>query len=165
MVKEGKGGGGKRVSKSQKSGLQFGVGRIHTFLKSESMLSHHRISQGTAVYMAAALEYLNAEILELAGNAARDNKKSRIIPRHISLAIENDEELKKLFLHCIIPNGGVLPNIHMALIPKSTFSNPNKQPATGFINKAKAENSDEDEDEDNDGDFKDDPAPFVSQEY
>ncbi len=37
-----------------------------------------------------------AEILELAGNAARDNKKGRITPRHIKLAVANDEELNQV---------------------------------------------------------------------
>lgn len=37
-----------------------------------------------------------AEILELAGNAARDNKKGRVTPRHILLAVANDEELNQV---------------------------------------------------------------------
>jgi len=75
---------------------------------------------GAPVYLAAVLEYLCAEILELAGNAARDNKKSRIIPRHITLAVKNDEELNKLLGDVTIAQGGVLPNIHAVLLPKKT---------------------------------------------
>ncbi len=61
-----------------------------------------------------------AEVLELAGNAARDNKKTRIVPRHIQLAVRNDEELSKLLGGVTIAAGGVLPNIHSVLLPKKT---------------------------------------------
>ena len=118
---KGKGGRGKKgaksgsKSRSSKAGLQFPVGRIHRYLKG----SAPRIGAGAPVYLAAVLEYLCAEILELAGNAARDNKKSRIIPRHVQLAIRNDEELNKLLGGVTIASGGVLPNIHTVLLPKS----------------------------------------------
>ncbi|KAK9115768.1 hypothetical protein Sjap_014715 [Stephania japonica] len=72
------------------------------------------------VYLSAVLEYLAAEVLELAGNAARDNKKTRIIPRHVQLAVRNVEELSKLLGAVTIANGGVLPNIHQVLLPKKT---------------------------------------------
>ena len=71
-----------------------------------------------SVYLAAVLEYLCAEILEFAGNDARDNNESRIVPRHITLAVQNDEELNKLLGGVTIASGGVLPNIHAVILPK-----------------------------------------------
>ena len=79
-----------------------------------------RIGAGAPVYLAAMMEYLAAEVLELAGNAARDNKNSRIIPRHVQLAVRNDEELNKLLGGVTIAAGGVLPNIHFVLLPKKS---------------------------------------------
>ena len=76
-----------------------------------------RVGAGAPVYLAAVLEYLAAEVLELAGNAAKDNKKTRIIPRHILLAIKNDEELNRLMANTTIAEGGVLPYINPTLLP------------------------------------------------
>ncbi|GBG83579.1 hypothetical protein CBR_g37297 [Chara braunii] len=114
----GKGRGTKSVSRSQKAGLQFPVGRIARYLKAGKYAE--RVGAGAPVYLAAVMEYLAAEVLELAGNAARDNKKTRIVPRHIQLAIRNDEELSKLLGQVTIAAGGVLPNIHSVLLPKKT---------------------------------------------
>ncbi|PAV74944.1 hypothetical protein WR25_26973 [Diploscapter pachys] len=108
----------KGKSRSSRAGLQFPVGRIHRKLRKGNYAQ--RIGGGTAVYLAAALEYLAAEVLELAGNAARDNKKTRINPRHLQLAIRNDEELNKLLSGVTLSEGGVLPNIHAGLLPKKT---------------------------------------------
>jgi histone H2A len=108
----------KQTTRSSRAGLTFPVGRVHRYLKHGSYAE--RIGEGAPVYMAAVLEYLTAEILELAGNAARDNEKKRIIPRHLQLAIRNDEELNKLLDGVTIAQGGVLPHIRAELLPKKT---------------------------------------------
>eukprot|EP00798_Chlamydomonas_sp_ICE-L_P002209 gene2209-biopygen13109 len=116
--KTGGRGDKKAVSRSAKAGLQFPVGRVARYLKKGKYAE--RVGAGAPVYLAAVLEYLCAEVLELAGNAARDNKKTRIVPRHVQLAIRNDEELSKLLGSVTIANGGVLPNIHSVLLPKKS---------------------------------------------
>ncbi|OAF64858.1 hypothetical protein A3Q56_07437 [Intoshia linei] len=119
MSGRGKSGKSKNIkskSRSSKAGLQFPVGRIHRHIRKGNY--GPRIGGGAPVYMAAVMEYLAAEVLELAGNAARDNKKSRIIPRHLQLAIRNDEELNRLMKNITISQGGVLPHINSTLIPK-----------------------------------------------
>jgi len=121
MSGKGKGGrgkktGGKASSRSSKAGLQFPVGRLSRYLRKGGFAK--RVGGGAPVYLAAVLEYLCAEILELAGNAARDNKKTRIVPRHIQMAVRSDEELNKLLGGVTIASGGVMPNIHSVLLPK-----------------------------------------------
>ncbi|XP_034089599.1 histone H2A-like [Gymnodraco acuticeps] len=101
----------KAKTRSSWAGLQFPVGRVHRHLRKGNYA--HRVGAG-------ALVYLTAEILELAGNATQDNKKTRIIPRHLQLAVRNDEELNKLLGGVTIAQGGVLPNIQAVLLPKKT---------------------------------------------
>ena len=115
-----KGGKAKAVPRSAKAGLQFPVGRVARYLKKGRYAK--AVGAGAPVYLAAVMEYLAAEILELAGNAARDNKKHRIVPRHVQLAVRNDEELNKLLGGVTIASGGVLPNIHAVLLPKKSKS-------------------------------------------
>ena len=123
MSGKGKGGAakakGKKATggktKSAKAGLIFPVSRVGRLLKSAK-----RVGGAAPVYLAAVLEYLVAESVELAGNAARDNKRSRITPRHIQLAVRRDEEFSKYLGDVTIAQGGVLPNIQNALLPKKS---------------------------------------------
>mgnify|MGYP003573680680 CR=1 FL=1 len=117
--KGGRGGKGKagvkNESQSKKAGLTFPVGRLSRYLR-EGRYSA-RVGAGAPVYLAAVLEYLSAEILELAGRYCNRKKRKRIIPRHIQMAVKSDEELDQLFEGVTISEGGVPEKIHQALKP------------------------------------------------
>ncbi|XP_068115164.1 histone H2A type 2-B-like [Hyperolius riggenbachi] len=108
MSGRGKQGGKARAkakTRSSRAGLQFPVGRVHRLLRKGNYAE--RVGAGAPVYLAAVLE---------------DNKKTRIIHRHLQLAVRNDEELNKLLGGVTIAQGGVLPNIQAVLLPKKTES-------------------------------------------
>nr|XP_029735911.1 histone H2A-like [Aedes albopictus] len=100
--------------------MQFPVSRIHRLLRKGNC---ERVGVGDLLYLVAVMKYPAAKVLELAENAACDNKKIRIIHRHLQLAIRNDEEQNKLLSGANIAQGGVLPNIETVLLPKKMEKN------------------------------------------
>ena len=124
---QGVGRGSKR-SRSNKSGLIFSVSTAEHLIRRFNEGAHTdggmgspkwqllRVGKNAPVYLAAVLEYLAAEILELGGNVSRENKKTNNNNRHVELGIKNDEELNKLFSG--ISFNGVVPYIHRAFLPK-----------------------------------------------
>jgi histone H3/H4 len=92
----------------------YAAGRII----SVALLGVRAYSEVVLRYVFNALQYIAAEILELSGVVAHNNGTSIITPRHIQLAIENDEALQRMFKTCGIREGGVLPKIDSVLLPK-----------------------------------------------
>lgn len=119
MGKSGKKGGkkgGRTTTSTKKAGLKFSAGAIGGRLRRGRFTK--RVSKQAAVYLAAALEYCTSELLELATKVAQKTKKSTLKPRHIALAVRNDDELNKLLATVTIASGGVVPNVHPAIAKK-----------------------------------------------
>jgi histone H2A len=110
------------VSRSKRAGLSFPVALVSAFVRRHKQSS--RVGRLVPFGLAAVLEYVTAEVLELAGDQSRDDHRLRIAPRHIFFALSNDDDLSRLFLsdRCphghrgIIKGGGVSPLIHQSLI-------------------------------------------------
>lgn len=104
----------KRLSQAKRAGLIFPPKRFTNRLKAGNYAK--RIGLGSGLYLAAILEYLVAEVVELAGKAASDNSKRRISPRHIMMAVRNDAELSDLLKEVHFKESGVLPSIPRILL-------------------------------------------------
>lgn len=122
--KSNKGKGGRKsgskksapVSQSKKAGTMFPVGRLNRMIKQGRYAS--RTGRSAGVFMAAVLEYVCAELLELAGNVCMDRKKHLITPKDINIGCRSDEELQKLMAMACIAQGTNPSGIHEALQKK-----------------------------------------------
>jgi len=108
---------GNGLSATKRAHLMFPVGRTRKRLHDCHFAS--RISSDAPVAVTAAMEYIFAELLELAGNAAIENKKSRLLSRHLMLAIRYDDALLPLFKEGTIAASGVVPYIDNRLLSRS----------------------------------------------
>ncbi|KAL7416004.1 histone H2A type 2-B-like protein [Mrakia frigida] len=99
-----------KISTTVRAGLIFPVARTLKRIKKGRFAKVVRVDAG--VWMTAVLEYLMAEVLELAGHACKDNKRTRVTPRHILLAIRNDPELDQLLQDVTFTEAGNNPGIH-----------------------------------------------------
>lgn len=120
VFQEPPGGGQRRERKSAaaRAGLLFPVSRIERYLRMRC--AKRRVAKKAAVYLAAALEYLVAEVLDISVEYVKQNKKKRMRPRDFFLAIKEDSEFAPLLRHVIIPGAGVRPHIMKELLPPAT---------------------------------------------
>jgi len=114
MAKSGK--KAKKKTNTAKAGCKFSPGVIGGQLKRGRFAK--RVSKAAAVYLAASIEYVTSELLELATKVAKKGKKTTLKPRHLALAVRNDDELNKLLASVTIASGGVVPNVHPAIAKK-----------------------------------------------
>ncbi len=106
-------------SRQNKSNIIFPPSIIEKFLRNFGT-SKLMITSLAPVFLAAVLEYITYEIIDLASITAKDNKRVRITIRDLEVVIRCDVELNKLFnkLNVSFLGGGVLPFIHSSLLNK-----------------------------------------------
>ena len=111
----------KKGSRSSKAGLIFPVGRVSTMLRKGRFAK--RVSASSGVYLAAVLEYLTAELLDLSSKFVISAKKNtRVTPRAITLAVRHDKDLGALLKDVTLSKGGVVPAVNKALEKKAKAS-------------------------------------------
>lgn len=109
----------KNKSRQDKAGIIFPPSITEKFLR-EFGFTKIMVTKNAPIYLAAVLEYVTQDILQLASDMARENKRVRITIRDLELSVRTDLELNVLFDRCGITfiGGGVVPYIHQSLLVK-----------------------------------------------
>lgn len=97
-------------SRSSRAGITMPVARVARALKTGKYAE--RFGRTAPVFLAGALDYLAAELIELSGSVAKKAKKQRITPRAINLAVRADADLNALLGDALVSGGGVQPHIN-----------------------------------------------------
>ena len=121
--KKGKKGGERRTKK--RFGVIFSSTAMHAYLKKNHRGTRVSLCAGAA--LAALLDLIAKEILELSGNAARDHGRKTITPHHIQLAIGYDDDLSAIMANVRLTRAGVMPHIHPSLLPSEFRKSANKR--------------------------------------
>ena len=121
----------KAVSTATRADLLFAVPRVTKLMRRDRLAG--TVGRSSGLVMAAVMEYLTSEVLELAGNLCQEGRRHRIKPRDLMLAIANDEELSKVVSGAIFHESGVAPHVEPALLPqkKGAKGSPSKRQSSG----------------------------------
>ena len=111
----------KKIGTSSRAGLILPITKIMKLMKKDRLAK--QVGMRPAIVMTAVCEYICTEILDLASTIAQENNKKRIVPRHLMLAISQDEELSKVINHAIWHESGVAPHIEKALLKGKSVKN------------------------------------------
>ncbi|CAD7948134.1 unnamed protein product [Amoebophrya sp. A120] len=107
-LSQGHEGAGTTKNKTKRAGLIFPVAKIQKELRN-MLPANARLNSSSSVFLGGVMEYVVAELLEVAGNTVKNQGKKRINPRHLQVAIKNDDELNTL-IRATIAGGGVVPD-------------------------------------------------------
>ncbi len=112
-----KGGMSKQATRTSRANIIFSIPLAEHFIRAH-ISGKHRVSEKSAVYLAAALQYVAEQMIESATEAIVEGMKT-ITTRALLLGVDNDEELRALFnkLNIQLAGAGVVPNIESALVP------------------------------------------------
>lgn len=103
-------------SSSVRAGIIFPVGRVDRQLRRLAP-NGARMGKAASVYLAAVLEYLVGEVLDVAGECCTQSKHKRVVPRDVRLSVSNDLDLKTLFQQIDMLYSGVVPHQMLSLVP------------------------------------------------
>ncbi|KAM5243478.1 histone H2A-Bbd type 1-like [Hipposideros larvatus] len=98
-------------SRSMRAELQFPVSRVDRLLREDRADRYfQRLSWSTPVFLAGVLEYLTANVLELAGQEAYNHQKVLITPEHVQRVMDSNH-LNHLFEGDTTPQVDGMPSL------------------------------------------------------